>query len=447
MAINQRIAPAGDQSNGITWQSLGLFTIVNGSLSVRLADNANGIVVADAVRIVADGIPPAEPEMDVAGSDQSIGTFDVSPTASDGTDFGPVASQSNSITHTFMVTNTGNADLHLFGAPRVAVSGSHVADFTVLVQPGSSIAPGFASTFQILFHPGDIGLRQAVISIANDDDSEHPYTFAVQGTGVAMGPAELTVDDLTSGFTAIGTWPTHANSLSFAGQYHSAAAGSGEATTSWEFHDTPRVLRSSHHLDAFNNRATNASYQISDGNVAQTAVPINQRQSPNDAFADGVMWESLALFQVTTGELTVRLDNRANGFVVADAVRIIRQGAEIAAAVPAVAHNSALSLDVNGDTRITSSDALLVVNRFLSPQPAVSSVGGRGRAARQHRRAPTRPTTWMSMATGATARDALTVIGYLLSPAAQTSLIADPAARPATAATAADPLSASSVRH
>lgn len=444
--VNQQNMPAGDSSNGVTWQPLGLFSIVNGSLTVRLADNANGYVVADAIRIVAGGIPPAQPEMDVAGSDRSIGTSDLVPAADDGTDFGAVPSDSNSVTHTFTIANTGNADLHLTGAPRVAVSGTQSADFTVLVQPGSSVAPGLASTFQILFHPSDVGLRQAVISIANDDDSEHPYVFAVQGTGVAAGPAQLTVDDLTSGFTAIGAWSANNNSLSYAGQHRSAAAGSGDANATWEFHGlAPGSYEVLTTWTPFSNRATNASYQIADGNVSQTAIPVNQRQSPNDAFSDGVMWESLAVFQVTTGELKVRLDNNANGFVIADAVRIIRQGAAIAAAAPAVAHNSQLSLDVNGDTRITSSDALLVVNELLSPQPAVSPLAA---FASPLATSDGADSTYYLDVNGdgrVTPRDALMVIGYLLNPSAQASMIADPAVSPATSTPAAEPPSATAV--
>ena len=284
-----------------------------------------------------------------------------------------------------------------------------------------------------------------MISIANDDDSEHPYTFAVQGTGVAMGPAELTVDDVTSGFTSIGAWPANSNSLSFAGQYRSTAAGSGDSNTFWEFHGlAPGLYEVLTTWTPFINRATNASYVIADGHVAETAVGINQRQSPNDAFADGVMWESLALFQVTTGELTVHLNNNANGFVVADAVRIIRQGAAIAAVAPAVAHNSQLSLDVNGDTRVTSSDALLVVNRLLSPQPAVSPLAA---FATPLATADGADSTYYLDVNGdghVTARDALMVINYLLNPSAQTAsaspaatiivpaaAIAEPAARPA----------------
>jgi hypothetical protein len=50
--VNQLAAPNSftDQS-GWTWQDLGTFTITGNQLVVRLSDNANNYVIADAVRI------------------------------------------------------------------------------------------------------------------------------------------------------------------------------------------------------------------------------------------------------------------------------------------------------------------------------------------------------------------------------------------------------------
>ena len=56
------------------------------------------------------------------------------------------------------------------------------------------MAGGASTTFQVVFHPTfpttQTTLRQAIISIDNDDASEHPYTFEVQGTSVdpVVGP-------------------------------------------------------------------------------------------------------------------------------------------------------------------------------------------------------------------------------------------------------------------
>ncbi len=189
VSVNQQLPPTGEYSDGIYWQSLGTFPTTTNNFAVRLTNNANGYVVADAVRIVAGGIAPQEPEMDVAGLYRSIITGDTSPTTNDGTDFGFVPQWTDSSVHTFEITNNGNADLHLTGVPRVSVLGQHASDFLVMSQPDSVVMPGRSTSFDVLFQPGGTGLRTAMLSIANTDDTEHPYVFMVQGTGV--GPAPL----------------------------------------------------------------------------------------------------------------------------------------------------------------------------------------------------------------------------------------------------------------
>jgi hypothetical protein len=187
--VNQQLAPAGELSNGITWQSLGFFQTATGNLAAQLTNAANGFVIADAVRVVANGIPPQESEMNVGGGSQSIATGDTAPAAEDGTEFGSVGVGSDSGPHTFTINNTGNATLALTGTPAVAMSGPNAADFVVIVQPSAAIGAGGSTTFQITFQPSGSGLREATVSIANNDDTEHPYTFAVQGTGLqAVAP-------------------------------------------------------------------------------------------------------------------------------------------------------------------------------------------------------------------------------------------------------------------
>jgi hypothetical protein len=56
--INQRVAPAA-VADGFKWTFLGKVVVNNGWAMVKLANNANGIVVADAIRIVQ--LPPAAP--------------------------------------------------------------------------------------------------------------------------------------------------------------------------------------------------------------------------------------------------------------------------------------------------------------------------------------------------------------------------------------------------
>jgi hypothetical protein len=62
-SINQQVAPASFNDAGAAWQDLGTFELSNGTLSVQLSDAANGNVIADAVRLVWLGPPPAGPHV------------------------------------------------------------------------------------------------------------------------------------------------------------------------------------------------------------------------------------------------------------------------------------------------------------------------------------------------------------------------------------------------
>ncbi len=183
VAVNQQLAPSGDLENGITWQSLGTFQISTGILSVRLSDNANGFVIADAVRIVPNGIPAPVPEIDVAYLADSIDDEETEPTASEGTAFGNVLLFTDSPVHTFTIRNTGNAPLQLTGSPRVQVLGDDAGEFVVVNQPAAVVAPGATTSFSIVFRPAADGLRQAVVSIDSNDLDEGEYRFAIEGVG------------------------------------------------------------------------------------------------------------------------------------------------------------------------------------------------------------------------------------------------------------------------
>jgi LPXTG-site transpeptidase (sortase) family protein len=125
-------------------------------------------------------------EMNITGNGETILNGDTSPAASDHTDFGSADIASGSVVHTFTIQNNGAEALSLTGSsPFVAISGA-TADFSLTQNPSSSIAANSSTTFEITFNPASTGLKSAVISIANDDGDENPYTFTIQGTGTAV---------------------------------------------------------------------------------------------------------------------------------------------------------------------------------------------------------------------------------------------------------------------
>ncbi len=90
-------------------------------------------------------------------------------------------------TKDFKIKNDGTTVLTLTGvSPYVTIGGANPSDFSLVTIPSSpNMNPGFFRTFSINFNPTATGIRTAIVSIANNDSNENPYTFLIQGTGVS----------------------------------------------------------------------------------------------------------------------------------------------------------------------------------------------------------------------------------------------------------------------
>ena len=51
VAVNQQLVPGTFTDQGVGWSTLGTFSVSGGTLTVSLSNNANGYVIADAIRI------------------------------------------------------------------------------------------------------------------------------------------------------------------------------------------------------------------------------------------------------------------------------------------------------------------------------------------------------------------------------------------------------------
>ena len=182
------------------------------------------------------------PEIAVLGNELTVPDEDTSPNSVDGTDFGEAIVGGSSIIHAFNIINKGTAILNLTGTPSVTVSGANADDFSIIEQPGSSVAINGTTSFRVAFNPSSEGLREATITIPNNDSNENPYNFAIAGTG-QLPASEITIqgggqeiingdtipqrDDKTDfGMAVIGGSVTHTFQISNSGTKELTLTGS-----------------------------------------------------------------------------------------------------------------------------------------------------------------------------------------------------------------------------
>lgn len=126
-------------------------------------------------------LPLVGGEIELSGGGQAIFTGDTVPSVLDGTDMGAVLACNGSISHSFVLTNTGTGPLQLLG---ISFSGAIASDLTASALPGS-LAAGQSHTFTLTYDPSTVGPGQATVTILNDDLDESSFTFRIAGTGLA----------------------------------------------------------------------------------------------------------------------------------------------------------------------------------------------------------------------------------------------------------------------
>ncbi len=154
----------------------------------------NNLITNKGWNFINDGIGVC-PEINLKGNNISIVNAAATSSALDSTDFGAITmGQSN--TNTFWIINEGTVALTL-GASPVSQIGTNQADFTLTQPSPTTIAAGDSVSFQITFDPTTEDLRTDIVSIANDDVDESPFTFAITGTGTTCSITATPTDLLT----------------------------------------------------------------------------------------------------------------------------------------------------------------------------------------------------------------------------------------------------------
>ena len=76
----------------------------------------------------------------------------------------------------------------------VSLSGANANQFTVsTISPASPVTPRSTATFTITFNPTTVGLKNATITVNNNDCDEDVYDFAIQGDGTCATPTAFAV--------------------------------------------------------------------------------------------------------------------------------------------------------------------------------------------------------------------------------------------------------------
>jgi hypothetical protein len=181
----------------LTPSAIGLFTT---TVSITSNDNSQPSL-AFAVQGTAKSIPA--PEINVQGQGVSITSGHTTPDAGNGTSFGSIT-VGNSFTRTYTVSNTGNTDLVVSA---ITLNDGQNAAFAVRnVSLPLTVTAGSSAAFTVSLTPGAVGVYTTTVNIASNDADENPYTFVVEGTGIAvtettvsLASGQLTITDGNGG--------------------------------------------------------------------------------------------------------------------------------------------------------------------------------------------------------------------------------------------------------
>lgn len=242
------------------------------------------------------------PEIGVAGNGIEIPNGNTAISASDYTLIGRAntnPSNTTTVNKSFVISNTGNVPLNISA---VNIGGADASQFTVS-PTNATIDVNTTGTITVTFAPTSSGIKNAVLSIANDDatDNENPYTFSIQGDAVdyvtcanTLGPLEvLAVQDFETP-AGTPTWSYTSSNGTVAG---GTAYGSTNATenkfvgaNSYQVTETTGTLNFSFNTSGYQDVELSfrlGSFSVTNANGADAADYVRiSISTDNVAFSD-----------------------------------------------------------------------------------------------------------------------------------------------------------------
>jgi glucose/arabinose dehydrogenase len=310
--VNQQVLPVGTQINGWIFQTLARVDVGFGNLQVVLSNATDKFVMADAIRIVQvfptdlGGLTVTVPaNADTQQTFQAARSYTISRNAV-GNDF---------FIRYYASTDRvfGNADDLIVGTELVnTTAGKTIGTHSGLTPPLRIGRPGAQFLFAYLDTSG---------SVAEDDETNN--LFASAGSINVTGPVDAVVDTFDPGYAEAGVGWQHVYVTGYGNQLSYQAAGGGDRTATWQLRNLPAGtydVQVTWYAQSY--WATNAPFRIFDGATLLAAVAVNQRVNPVGTTVGGAVFQTLARVTVSSGTVRVVLSNLADGYVMADAVRI-----------------------------------------------------------------------------------------------------------------------------
>ncbi|MDR6227200.1 golvesin C-terminal-like domain-containing protein [Desmospora profundinema] len=322
--ITQRV---NQKENGSTWVDIGTYEFNSGANKIVQTDDADGYVIADAIRLqkTADQPPAdADPEeshtviIDNKDSDTSFkGNWPSSKNVSGyyGSDYQPNAAGSGNDTFTWTLNPPKNGMYRVFVHYAAASDRASNAPYTVTYADGKT-------TYRIdqrknggkWVELGDFNFKQGTPGKVTLSDDADGYVIA-DAVKFELVPHAQIVDNTSPGNKAVGEWnSSNAIKDHYGTDYLWSRPGAGDTFT-WNFNISKAgYYRVSEKHQPNQNRASNAPFTIhhSGGSTKQL---IDQR-------AYSGQWVELGTFKFDEGAAKVVLSDDADGTLLADAIKI-----------------------------------------------------------------------------------------------------------------------------
>ncbi len=164
--------------------------------------------------------------------------------------------------------------------------------------------------------PNYDGINPQDVNVTNVDNDDSPTNSTVR-----------IIDNGSPGFQTTGKWTGPFSGQGFQNDVHFSYPDDQDSAT-WTFNGlSDGTYRVSATWSTHDNRATNTPFTVLDGSVKRDTIRVNQQLAPSaDVVVNGVNFQDLGTFDIVNGTLVVRINDDANGFVIADAIRIERDG-------------------------------------------------------------------------------------------------------------------------